>query len=306
MTTTPLIHIGYHKTATSWLQQRVFQPETGFAPVLSHQEVWDLIVRPHGLSFDPAPARALVSERIAGLADGLAPVISSEVLSGHPFFGGRGSEIYAARLEQIFPGTRILVTIRNQFRIIPSVYMQYLQRGGTLTAAAFLSGIDEPGFHGFDAAHFHYDRLIGCYDTLFGDANVHVLTQEAVARDGEAAVAALADFAGATRFQGLGPDAQSAYAPSYPESGAAILRRINHVRPSILNPVPVVSLGGGRKGIYAATGWLVRRSWARSLTGDGHPVRDVVAVRLAGQFRDSNRRLAQMRPDLDLSGYEGV
>lgn len=306
MTKTLLIHIGYHKTATSWLQQRVFQPENGFAPLMSHQEVWDLIVRPHGLRFDPMPARKLVEDRMQDLADGLLPVISSEVLSGHPFFGGRGSEIYANRLEQTFPDARILISIRDQFRIIPSVYMQYLQRGGTQSAKAFLDGTDEPGFHGFDPKHFNFDRLVAHYDSLFGRSRVHVLTQEAVSRDPDAAVSDLASFAELSAFDGLRADAKAAYAPSYPEYGAAILRRVNHVRPSILNQAPILSLGGGRKGVYAAVGWLVRRGWAKTLIGGGTPVRNLVARRFAGAFAASNQRLAALRPDLDLTGYEGI
>lgn len=83
-----LIHIGYHKTATTWMQRQLFQPVHGYRQICGHQEVFDLIVKPHGLRFDPAPMQALISRGIESLAKGEVPVISSEILSGHPFQGG--------------------------------------------------------------------------------------------------------------------------------------------------------------------------------------------------------------------------
>ena len=50
-----LIHIGYHKTGTTWFQKILFRPEFGLPPIMSHEEVFATLVRPHELAFDPAP-----------------------------------------------------------------------------------------------------------------------------------------------------------------------------------------------------------------------------------------------------------
>lgn len=52
MSVRPLIHVGYHKTATTWMQQLLFTPDHGFRQIAGHREVFDHIVGPHGLEFD--------------------------------------------------------------------------------------------------------------------------------------------------------------------------------------------------------------------------------------------------------------
>ena len=173
-----LLHVGYHKTATTWMQRALFQEVHGYRPLLSHAEVFDLVVRPHGLRWDPAPARALIAERLAGVPGGQTPVISSEILSGLPFTGGRESDGLARRLAEVAEGLpaepRILVSIRAQMRMLPSVYMQYIRRGGTMPPETFFAGESEIGYFGFSPEHFEYDRFVALYQRLFGRAAVHV------------------------------------------------------------------------------------------------------------------------------------
>ena len=304
MTARILFHVGYHKTATSWMQNLLFTPEHGYAQLMGHDEVDRLITRPHGLDFDPEPAREAMARARARIGPGLVPVVSSELLSGHPFFGGRESDVFAARLRAIEPCARVLVSIRAQGRILPSVYMQYLLRGGTLTPEEFFEGESEWGFHGFSAAHFEYDRLVKLYQSLFGRERVHVLQQEALAADMEGAAARLANFADAARFAGLSAAARRTYAPSYPEHAVPVLRRINHVQRSVLNRRPVVALGATPFGLYRMAGGALRRRPFSGLMGARHPVSDHVARRFAGRFAASNRRLADIAGPLDMSAYE--
>lgn len=304
-----LLHVGYHKTATSWMQQRLFRPEHGYAPLMDHAEVDRLLTRPHGLEWDPEPARALIARRRVELeprfGPGLVPVISSELLSGHPFHGGRESDVYAERLRVVAPGARILISIRAQGRILPSVYMQYLLRGGTLPPEAFFAGRTDWGFFAFSPAHFEYDRLVARYQALFGLDAVHLLQQEALKADMDSAAAALAEFAGARRFEGLSEAARAVYAPSYPEHAAFALRRINHVQRSVLNPRPIVSLGTTPHGLYRAVGGVLRRPPFEGWLGHRRPVSAHVARAFAGRFAASNRRLAEIYPGpLDLRGYD--
>ncbi|MEO0771784.1 MAG: hypothetical protein AAFZ04_01250, partial [Pseudomonadota bacterium] len=229
-----LIHIGYHKTATTWMQKHLFLSHHGYHQIMTHQEVFDLIVKPHGLRFDAGPARSFIRDRLAQVPPDHVPVISSEILSGHPFLGGHESDVYAQRLAQIAPDARILITIRDQMKILPSVYMQYLQRGGTMGHAQFFEGTDQPGYFGFTAEHFEYDLLLRHYQGLFGADRVYVSPQEALKDDMQAASEAVANFAGATAFTTLSDSARTIHAPGYPEAAAPALRRANHFRKSTL------------------------------------------------------------------------
>ena len=301
----PLIHIGYHKTATTWMQAQLFTPAHGYRMLADHPEIFAHITRPHGLVFDPAPMRALIAERSADLPKGHVPVLSSEIISGHPFYGGQMSDTYAERVKAIAPEAKILISIRAQQNILPSVYMQYLLRGGTMPHAMFFAGTDVPGYLGFDPLHFEYDRLVGLYQKLFGAQNVYVMTQESLAADMDAACHGLAGFAGNTVFDGVSDAVRKARGVSYPEYCVGILRRINQVQRSTLNPAPILSLGQTPAGLYRSLGYVLRRPPFSTIWGGRKPVSDYVKQHFAGRFAASNARLeAQLAHPTDLSRYD--
>ncbi|MBF9032117.1 hypothetical protein HKCCE3408_17090 [Rhodobacterales bacterium HKCCE3408] len=305
MNEAPLIHIGYHKTATTWMQTHLFTPQHGYRMLASHQEIHERIVRPHGLLFSARPMRELIAERTAGLPAGHVAVISSEILSGHPFYGGQMSDTYAERLHAIAPGAKILISIRAQLKILPSVYMQYLLRGGTMRYDQFFGGTDWPGFFGFEPAHFEFDRLVALYQQLFGAKNVFVLPQESLAADSRAVTAELARFAGNAAWVGLSDEARQVRGASYPEYAVPVLRRINHIQHSVVNPNPVVSVGFTPGGLYRTAGYLLRRGPFPALFGNWTPVTDYVRQAYAGHYMDSNGRLARLvTHSLDLGRYE--
>ncbi|MBC7737965.1 MAG: hypothetical protein H7245_12300 [Candidatus Saccharibacteria bacterium] len=305
MTPPLLLHVGYHKTATTWMQRLLFTPRHGYHQIADHAQVFRHIVQPHGLTFDPGNMQALITERLAGLPPDTVPVISSEILSGHPFHGGYDSDVYAERLHRIAPQARILISIRSQLRILPSVYMQYLLRGGTMPWPMFFQGQQAIGYFGFAAAHFEYDRLVAKYQALFGAQNVFLMTQESLGTDMDAAAAALATFAGNTAFTGLVPEARKVHAASYPEYAAPVLRRINQVQSSVLNPAPVLRLGQTPDGLYRAAGYVLRRGAFKAMLHSRKPVTDYVRANFTGQFTESNRRLAACTGHaVPLPGYD--
>lgn len=299
-----LLHVGYHKTATTWMQNLLFTPAHGYSQIAGHEDVFTHVVRPHGLRFDPEPMRDLITRQLAALSGDVIPVISSEVLSGHPFQGGHQSDIYAERLHKIIPNARILISIRAQLKILPSVYMQYVLRGGKMPYDRFFAGEKEIGYFGFTPEHFEYDLLVGYYQKLFGRDKVYILTQESLAQDMQAAAQRLATFAGNTRFSGLQPAALKVYAPSYPEYTVPLLRRINHVQESTLDPTPIIRLGRTPKGLYRAAGYLLRRPPFSTILHGRKPVSNHVRNLFSGYYDDSNRRLSELSAHtIDLSVY---
>ena len=110
-------------------------------------------------------------------------------------------------LAAAFPDARILITIREQMRMLTSVYMQYLSRGGTRSPEDFFTEENAPGYPRFRTEHFRYDWLVGLYRDLFGAGNVLVLTQEEMAGDLAGFLAKLSAFAEAPAPGRLsGPD----------------------------------------------------------------------------------------------------
>src|SRR5678815_570431 len=104
-----VIHIGYHRTGSTFLQELVF-------PVLAvNQAIKPDLYHLFDDEFDP---RAL-ADRIAASCpplDALRPtVISHEMLSGSPEGGSVERRFRTARrLHQTYPGAKILVVVRNQ------------------------------------------------------------------------------------------------------------------------------------------------------------------------------------------------
>src|SRR5215204_3443216 len=133
----PLLHIGYHKTGTTWLQRHVFGDSgMGFSQMGGAQRL--IAVNP----FDFRPKRIRKQmERKMGQAQalGLVPVLSSERLAEEPHFGGYDSEFIAGPLAAVFPNAKILVVIREQTSMFLSIYKEYIRRGGAASLRQYLT-----------------------------------------------------------------------------------------------------------------------------------------------------------------------
>jgi hypothetical protein len=198
----PLLHIGYHKTGTNWLQEEFFgDPRTGYRWLgkqpLTHPV--HTLVRARPLDFDAGAVRSEFQPMIAEAERaGLVSVVSFPRLSGHPYSGGYDSKLIADRLAEVFPEARILIVIREQRSMIVSVYKQYVNAGGESKLSSFLQPVKQREWRvpGFDYGHFEYDRLIGHYRSLYGADKVLVLPYEQFVRDARGFVEAIGRFAG--------------------------------------------------------------------------------------------------------------
>ena len=197
----PLIHIGYHRTGAAWLQREVFdRAESGFRAIDPLRAKARLVI-PNPLDFDPAACRrSFEPELERASTDGAAPVLSAVRLSGSPYTAGYDSKEIAERLHAVFPHARILIVLREQRAALVSLYRRYVRDGGVESLRRFCR---RPGFGSkqlgsFDFSHLAYDRLVRCYQELFGGDRVLVLTHERLVRDPREFVARIAGFAGAT------------------------------------------------------------------------------------------------------------
>ena len=102
----PLIHVGYHKTGTTWLQRRVFtDAKLGFSSVTPPRLVNEAFVDHGPFSFDAASTRELLRSSVeASERDGTTLVISQERLSGDPMQGSLDARSIADRLVESIPG----------------------------------------------------------------------------------------------------------------------------------------------------------------------------------------------------------
>ena len=307
-----LVHIGYHKTGTNWLQDEVFgNPETGYGWLgkrpLTHPV--HRLVRDRPLEFDADALRAEFAPLVRKAEDaGLVPVVSFPRLSGHAFSGGYDSRELADRVHAVFPDAGILIVIREQRSTIVSTYKQYVPAGGVSTIESFLSPDPESRrVPRFDFGHFAYDRLIRYYHSLFGRDSVRVLPYEQFVRDPRGFVAAIGDFGGRPvpgnvldrlPYRKRSNRAQSALA-------VELSRPLNLFgKRSDLNPEPIVesklvfSLAKQIRRLDPSKVPVLHERAARSEA----ELRRIVEERVGERYVESNRATAELT-GLDLSSY---
>ncbi|MEJ1355172.1 MAG: hypothetical protein RPU39_10855 [Candidatus Sedimenticola sp. (ex Thyasira tokunagai)] len=179
-----IIHIGYPKTASTWLQESVFNcGEYGLVTPWSdcRSLAVSSFILANPYSFEPDSARAVFSGGVKEVnSEGKAAVISDETLGGDPLRPWINSRVIADRLKLTFPEARILICIREQKSAIHSLYSEYIKHGHTATLKEFIGATG--GCVGrapiCDVVQLEYDMLIHHYQTLFGRERVAVLTFE--------------------------------------------------------------------------------------------------------------------------------
>ncbi len=197
MTQRPLIHIGYQKTASTFLQKKIFADETVFvrpwgahpAPAIEH------FVLQHPQKFD---ANAIRDD--FGTYQDRIPVISHEDLSGYPIKGWYYAETVAARLKKTFPDARVLICCREQVSMIVSQYFQYIRQGGTDTLERLIDDTDmrigrRPVIR---KEHFEYDLMHGIFSQHFPDDQLLMLPHELLAQQPDVYFAKINGLLGTT------------------------------------------------------------------------------------------------------------
>lgn len=192
------IHIGYPKTATTWLQGCVF-PHLKGCSYLHFQDSryswFDSLLLDHDFVFDAAKIRARFDDSIANADTESKMILSWESFAGNVFEGGGNALALTRRLHEVFPEASIIITVRNQLDMIESIYRQYIHEGGTLGINSFLS-LRYPSPLRLEKEHFYYDRLVGAYQTLFGQERVKVLVYEQLADEKHSFLSELLGFIG--------------------------------------------------------------------------------------------------------------
>ena len=195
----PIIHIGVHKTASSWFQASVYPRVTSHRYLADRRLVREVLQGGTAFDFDAAAARAAL-----GFDEpGPPPLICEEDLSGTLHIGlssGYVAKATAERLHAVAPEAEIVLFVRAQPSAAVSWYVQYLRQGGTGSALRYLFpdtyrhvGWARPFLAPrFDFAQLDYRGLIETYDALFGREHVHVYVYEELARDRAAMLARMA------------------------------------------------------------------------------------------------------------------
>lgn len=307
--TGPLLHIGYHKTGSTWLQRTLFgQADYGFALPYERRVITALIVKPDPFGFSASAVRdALELQLDEARSLDLVPVISHERLSGYPPAGGFDAREIAHRLHAVFPDARILIVIREQKSLIRSMYTQYVRDGGVRRPHDYLQPL-QPNLvrtRQFGLEFYEFDQLIRHYQHLFGNRAVLVLPLEMLARSADDFVARIAALVGVSPGPPIAREGANVAIPP----GSVPLMRLgnrlfnrNQLGPGALFPWPPAARLAHR--LALAAGRTTPRFIQRRLEGR---YRNYIGRTVGPYYAASNRRTSELIGiDLSQYGYDCV
>ncbi len=295
-----LIHVGFPKTGSTWLQQDLFANASG-----GFWSPWTLEVKEQYLLSNPYRFSAERARQVftPGCNEaerrGLVAVISDEWLIGNQMSGDyRGNQI-AEQLHATFPAAAVLIVIREQESMLLSSYREFVQVGGGQTLEEFIGAASAlPGFvPQCRLDHLEYDLPITHYHALFGAARVLVEPFERMVADPPAFHARLTELTGA---RGTYQHPQQARNVGLRGATLTTRRALNNlVHPFGLN----FTRGARRRAYIARSAELV----GRVLPATVHARREAdlrrrLHAHVDGYYAASNQRTGNLL-DIDLAAF---
>lgn len=173
-----VFHVGYHRAGSTYLQKGIF-PQLGDHLLVAASEIRRIRNCRDDADLDRLYGAVSLQE-----VGGRIVVDTEEEFSGDMF---RDDFDMPAKIHRINPNAKIIVCIRSQIDIIPSLYYLYLKKGGRLSYGAYVDAI-------LKNRKFDYHALVGRYLDLFGPDRVLVCLLEDLAAAPRRFVQSLLDF----------------------------------------------------------------------------------------------------------------
>jgi Sulfotransferase family len=301
-----LVHIGYQKTGSSWLQQRLFSVRgAGFGLVVRQSKVKKTMVAPDDFEFDAARCQKAYQPRTDMMERrGVVPVISAERLSGRMAGPDDGARM-AERLARVVPEARVLVVLREQRSMLLSTYAHYVKSGGMLELRRFLNRPAAWRDWPCDLRRYKYERLIAHYHGVFGPERILALTYEQFRDDPEAFVRDLISFSGAEPEPGALERLQVSERinESWSPAALAVKRRANWLVREYWNPWAALdargTMGSAINDAVRAFGTRMPRSTNDRISRE---MLSTIAESVGDYYRESNARTAELT-GIELSQY---
>jgi len=197
-----LIHPGFVKTATTTLQRELFADHPKLfhlgrpSPTPELEAAVFALAHADSTLFDEAAVRRIFAQALAAAPEGATVTLSNENFT---LYEATDRGLVAERLARLFPGARVLFTIRRQPDLVRAWYLQklekYLKGGHFLSFPAWFS-LKRREPHRSILGQLDYWPVIRRYVELFGRGRVTVLPFELLRTDPRAFAEALAPLLG--------------------------------------------------------------------------------------------------------------
>jgi len=192
------IHIGYHKCASTYLQNNFFSKIENFYYIFLSGYKREYLNYVQSMKFEPNKLYKYLNSLIADKLTNenvkdVKLIISHEELSGHP--EGKKSidyKIILRNLKKAFPNAKIIIVIRNQIDYLSSIYSFRVTSKGQeyRSLRKFLYELGKEGLF----EKMNYYNLIKDYVDNFGKENVLVIPLEILRNSPEQFIRKLCSF----------------------------------------------------------------------------------------------------------------
>ena len=147
-----ILHIGLHKTATTFLQREVFPKIKGINYI------------------DMCPSKNNKSILSVDIIPGKINLITRESLSGSPYnfkknISAKQRDLIIKRLKRIFPNAKIIIGVREKQSWLNSLYKQHIRMSPDCSKEEFLQK--------FDSNYLNHEEYISLIKSLFKEVYVY-------------------------------------------------------------------------------------------------------------------------------------
>jgi hypothetical protein len=175
---TVYLHVGYHKTATTFLQRYIY-PNMRRINYVGKGEIKKEARTLRYKSISDAQAES-IRDHFNSFNDGRPILISFEGFSSSPWrnYETKENTRILRDLRRVYPqaeyDAQVIVSIRAQVALLTSLYVQHLHQGGVMDAGQFLDyckrnqSLDD----------FHFNRYLQRIKEIFGKDNLYVMVYE--------------------------------------------------------------------------------------------------------------------------------
>ncbi|MFV8755564.1 sulfotransferase [Nannocystaceae bacterium ST9] len=310
-----VLHVGLHKTATTFLQDRVFPelPGVAFVHPLHYPQASDGPIERFMLElFFRNPACIDLDRHRAAIASWLDRVeaqtvlISSEAIVGWPIENHSNLANNSELLHAVFPAAQVILVVRRQDKWLESAYAQLLKAGFSTSIERYVNWSPRTrSFEGYnvglykgpnlDARDLDWAAFDRHYRRRFGEQAVLTLPFELFADDAPAFLRAIYEFLAVD--EGPQPDTRERVNERWSGVTAGLAKLVNKV------PMPIKRAIRDRVG----NEWHPASVFARTIEPllpkrKSSFVPEPIARALLELHRDDNRALAE-RIDRDLGRW---
>jgi len=178
-----IVHIGFPKTATTFLQKEVFPhlKKSNYVEYRKCEGIFNDLIYLDDLDYEEEP----ILKMLNAFMERTDNLFSFEALVGAPFiYKGLGRSSIARRLKSL-GFDKVIITLRDQITMYDSLYRQYVIQGGVVRFKDFIDKDKKWNLYrrSFNPDYLCYDKLIMLYMEVFGKQNVLVLKHESLKKD---------------------------------------------------------------------------------------------------------------------------